>query len=387
MNGELIQTVFADIDISDPSYQHLNIRLPSQNPIIQLSTNSDIVLKWAHYYLSPYFLVECSNPHNTNKIVGTVIATVSNQKAKKLVGSRGLGTNVDIHYNKKAKKLLLDDKFFFSVVNEDKFYLIDNPKQVYHLVTDDTCFERFKEPIRIVRELLICALTGFNCTKIHAACVNIGQTGILLLGDSRSGKTTTMLKLVSNYGANFVSNDKCLIERNSVNSSIKVFGLPYIILIGLLTMLSTPLDNMVRRGEFFDIIQNPNILNRSSKKKLLFTPQELEKLLNRKLQTESIIRYVIYLKRKSTNPRGCLEVRYDANFEYLIRNHLEDDSFPRWFLKDSQLTYKPQPTAFLKNSTNTQYFLFEHNFEDLDHAIEEFIKKTELSVSHQGDVL
>lgn len=51
-----------------------------------------------------------------------------------------------------------------------------------------------------------------NSSTIHAACVSIDNHGILLLGNSWSGKTSLSLKLAQNYGAKIHATDLAIIR-------------------------------------------------------------------------------------------------------------------------------------------------------------------------------
>ena len=57
--------------------------------------------------------------------------------------------------------------------------------------------------------------------NIHASCVSIKQKGILILGDSGSGKSDLCLRLIMEFGAKLVADDRVDLktEKNTVIAS------------------------------------------------------------------------------------------------------------------------------------------------------------------------
>ena len=55
--------------------------------------------------------------------------------------------------------------------------------------------------------------------NIHATCVNIKSKGILILGDSGSGKSDLALRLITLFSAKLVSDDRTEIQKD--NSCLK----------------------------------------------------------------------------------------------------------------------------------------------------------------------
>ena len=57
--------------------------------------------------------------------------------------------------------------------------------------------------------------------NIHASCISIKQKGVLILGDSGSGKSDLCLRLIMEFGAKLVADDRVDIkaEKNTVIAS------------------------------------------------------------------------------------------------------------------------------------------------------------------------
>jgi serine kinase of HPr protein (carbohydrate metabolism regulator) len=55
--------------------------------------------------------------------------------------------------------------------------------------------------------------------NIHATCINLNSKGVLILGDSGSGKSDLALRLITMFSAKLVGDDRINIENN--NGKIK----------------------------------------------------------------------------------------------------------------------------------------------------------------------
>ena len=70
---------------------------------------------------------------------------------------------------------------------------------------------------------------GAASIRLHATCIELGATGVLLLGASGSGKSDLALRLIDR-GARLVGDDRLLVERRQG----QLFGRPVTTLAGLL---------------------------------------------------------------------------------------------------------------------------------------------------------
>ncbi len=73
------------------------------------------------------------------------------------------------------------------------------------------------------------ASSGAALVRLHATCVELGGTGVVLLGASGSGKSDLALRLID-AGARLVADDRLTIERRGE----RLFGRPAPALAGLL---------------------------------------------------------------------------------------------------------------------------------------------------------
>ncbi|MBC1412430.1 hypothetical protein HB961_04155 [Listeria welshimeri] len=97
----------------------------------------------------------------------------------------------------------------------------------FDIVYEDKNIELIaKHIMRFIRELLV---TNIQERKVylHAGCVEYYQKGILIIGDKFSGKTTTILNLLSTGKFDYVSNDKVFINGNNISSLPMSMGVRY----------------------------------------------------------------------------------------------------------------------------------------------------------------
>lgn len=73
-------------------------------------------------------------------------------------------------------------------------------------------FGEFRREIkRLIFEILELKLLQKGHTMIHAACVEKSGKGVVLIGLPNTGKTFTTIKLVRDYGFNFMSDDMAIL--------------------------------------------------------------------------------------------------------------------------------------------------------------------------------
>ena len=53
--------------------------------------------------------------------------------------------------------------------------------------------------------------------NIHATCINLNSKGVLILGDSGSGKSDLALRLITMFSAKLVGDDRINIKKNNGN--------------------------------------------------------------------------------------------------------------------------------------------------------------------------
>jgi len=78
---------------------------------------------------------------------------------------------------------------------------------------------------RLVRSILMFEALGRGWIQLHASCFAVDDTGVLILGSKRAGKTTFLLEAIRGLGADYISNDRTLVYFQNARS--RVCGLPH----------------------------------------------------------------------------------------------------------------------------------------------------------------
>lgn len=82
--------------------------------------------------------------------------------------------------------------------------------------------------MRVVRELLAAPLgIADQNLMLHAACVAIGDSGVIIAGPKNAGKTSLLIHLLHHPSAQYLSNDRILLNKS--DSGLDVQGIPSIV--------------------------------------------------------------------------------------------------------------------------------------------------------------
>ncbi|WP_126225058.1 hypothetical protein [Burkholderia ambifaria] len=119
-----------------------------------------------------------------------------------------------------------------------------------------------RTPLRIFRELLLRHLENNGAILVHAAAAKLPDgRGVLLVGNARAGKTSTMCQLILNNGAEYISGDRCVIY--PVNDEVRCIGWPFAVRVGVgFIKESRIIDSLdlscLRRSQVPDILNDSN---------------------------------------------------------------------------------------------------------------------------------
>lgn len=103
---------------------------------------------------------------------------------------------------------------------------LDSPVEILH---GGTGIEVRGGLMRVVRELAMNHALDRGDTILHAACLRLGEGGLIIAGPKGAGKTTLLLHLLGAEAARYVTNDRLLVY--SENGSVIVRGVPTIVCI------------------------------------------------------------------------------------------------------------------------------------------------------------
>lgn len=168
----------------------------------------------------------------------------------------------------------------------------------------DDVFRRI--PLRLIREVALRQCEGEGGLFTHAACVRVRGFGLLVVGNSGAGKTTTLMKLMSESTAEFVTNDRG-VSRSS-NGVLTLETWPTAVRVGAGTaqassQLMAALPELRRRenrpvraaaAEGMDSMAARQLQVWASREKYEFTPNELSLALRRDARMGASIDLIVF---------------------------------------------------------------------------------------------
>ncbi|MFV1988900.1 MAG: hypothetical protein ACC682_16630 [Gemmatimonadota bacterium] len=105
------------------------------------------------------------------------------------------------------------------------FYLRSPDRSVFLVLAKHTRHSVRGAVMRAVRELAMNAARAQGDGLIlHGAAVSVGGQGVVIAGPKHAGKTTTLVSLLRNEGAEYVSNDRVVLQSNG--DGVRITGLP-----------------------------------------------------------------------------------------------------------------------------------------------------------------
>ena len=104
------------------------------------------------------------------------------------------------------------------------YYLILQEMNIVILITNE--FQDYREycAMRLIRQLILIGLQNNDWLFFHAACISCQEKGVGIIGNKKTGKTTSLFNLLINGEFEFVSNDKIAIKE--IDGDIKIISFP-----------------------------------------------------------------------------------------------------------------------------------------------------------------
>jgi hypothetical protein len=237
--------------------------------------------------LSEYLFIDGSDARNSSWSISLDIVDEASYEHLKMriPGSAPISVKPDVQYLHGE----LD-----GVIRYESFVGFDGPSHLifqkgYRISIIGTCIDESlrRVPLRIIREVALRQSEGEGGLFIHCACVRLRGLGVLIVGNSGAGKTTTLMSLMSAEGAEFVTNDRGIVR--IVENQVELETWPTAIRVGMGTALAShslkdALANLSRRENLSmrAAISKPGTSQAAtelkewgSRKKFEFTPHEL----------------------------------------------------------------------------------------------------------------
>ncbi|HGW4639410.1 TPA: hypothetical protein ACNIFG_003070 [Acinetobacter baumannii] len=199
-----------------------------------------------------------------------------------------------------------------------------------------------RTPLRIFREVLLRQLENSGGILVHAAAVKLKDSGgVLIVGDAKAGKTSSMCQLVLKAGADYISNDRCILYKDG--EDIKCVGWPFAIRLGVgflddIGLLQLSDVEGLRRS------QSPNLLMHENKKsgafewgsteKIELTPREFCEKFSCNYAEAVTLQSVLFPQLTPDGARMVVSLASEKTFETLDNNIYEplDPDFLRGWL-------------------------------------------------------
>lgn len=208
-----------------------------------------------------------------------------------------------------------------------------------------------KDAMHLARGLLLEPLRE-SCARLHAGAISLGDQAIVIFGPKGSGKTTTILRLLTlQPDWSFVSNDKLFLD----SEQKWVFGSPQALRVGIRTLMgSKELEPIwLGGGEFSD--------DGSDEPKVLVSLIDLQQKLHAEIRPYSLagIALIVDWSKDSYDFRRAQQQDIDA----VVRDStlFEDSVNPNWLSPESEYPSFKETNLFdwykVEGSiTNQQHF-------------------------------
>jgi len=227
-----------------------------------------------------------------------------------------LGDEVDIIYEEAR----------YQKENCNVYYIVNKPHRKI-IVLVSACNDAGKYTImRTVRSLIKLQLIEHGMVPFHAACVVKNNYGIAFTGNKFSGKTTTLINMLSRGGYQFLSNDKVLLMRR--NSSFHVYGLPTAVGVRVGTLrLFNNLKSLIDNGAELDNINN-EVLDEfklsDPHTRIYFTPNKFAALLRCQSTRQTKLQCLVFPELlESAAESKLVQMSKNTAQDYLLGQYLD----------------------------------------------------------------
>ena len=200
----------------------------------------------------------------------------------------------------------IDNKKYF-IIDNNEYICIKYNDENYKIITDGR-YKGIRWPFRIVREILVRKNEDNNGLFMHGTGLTINEEGILILGNSRAGKTTLATKLLSTEEEiNFLSNDRVFIYHDK-ESSMEYFPIPIVYAIG--TVRNNPkLDNYFRETKILETRMGKNYETALNNDKVDVPLADISKMFDNVENTPTSKLDVIIFSKINKNKNDYIKIR------------------------------------------------------------------------------
>lgn len=202
----------------------------------------------------------------------------------------------------------------FKEINETEYNYVackDNNLYVFMETYNKTKTDFIK---RIFTNYYIKVLQKNGFIIIHGACVSKDDQAIIISGNKRCGKTTTLINLLDR-GYDFIANDRLAVKK--VNNEFIVHGIPF--------SMGIILENALKYPGFD--IKNKKIAIDGDKKKVYIEAADVSKMFDVYTKSSGIVKSII-MPEYNENLENIQVSKNDNCVNYLGDNIMFDNALP-----------------------------------------------------------
>lgn len=185
------------------------------------------------------------------------------------------------------KEIPLEEVFYETKMEPRCRYLYDGEKKV--IVIDEPKDVRWaaQHALRLIRVLLRLLCYQDGLIYLHGGMMELNQKGIVLVGGSRAGKTSTILSLLSLTDARYITNDD--IGVSYTNTEYTGTGWPR-----SMSIRKDSFEAIEKLGTPYRLQTSSHPFNEDDKSYHFVYPEELEKWFSREVKTMGKIDVIVF---------------------------------------------------------------------------------------------
>ncbi|WP_152656272.1 hypothetical protein [Oceanobacillus sp. CFH 90083] len=187
----------------------------------------------------------------------------------------------------------------------DRCYLFNGKKREIIIKEPNENRWKAQQALRLIRGVLRLQDYAENAIFLHGGLVEINGNGVALIGQSKSGKTSTILTLLEDNQVNYVTNDDISIKFS--NDTISGFGWPR----SMSIRKDTINVNKKIRSRFKNNYTLNHPFNNATQDYIFATPKNLEQLYNKKIKTNTNIKTIVFPKFLPLQQNGVFMRKLD----------------------------------------------------------------------------
>lgn len=218
-------------------------------------------------------------------------------------------------------------------------YLCDFEKRIIGIIEPSNYKFRIQIAVRLVRDIIKNMFLEKNMCYFHGGMIKYKNKGICIMGGKKSGKTSTILAILSTQKASFVSNDDISIIFDS--GELFCLGWPRAISIRKDSILS--MNGILHKFDFTRNFRHPdNYISELSHTSFVYV-NELKEIFGCDIDVSSKIDMIIFPEFSSEKETEVIELENEEKMKCLLRN-IEPDinryfhDFEKCFLKDNVIS-------------------------------------------------